>query len=410
MAVVNPVGSTTNPQSGLWVPRGSLDRWKAARGLHASQLVEVVCFGDSTTYGQTSSGNATNSANNYSIVQKMRALALAAGFTDGGLGVRGFNDTANMSGSDALAHIQSNAGSFVVSTTNSNPLLTAGLFTSNQANSSACVVQGKGTKARIWYHQVGSGASVAQTMTYAVDGGSTTSVNGFSSTARDKIQCAEVTLGAYGTHTLTFTVTASGPIDFCVDWLRDTGIVFHKHGVPGTKLGDLFSATNGWAYYLGPALGTGVAQDLGNAATAPLNAPYGQSITGPRVPSLVILNAGINDVSGSTDQATANNLRQVAEAAVVTFGRMCQTAGVDGLVCIPHVQYSTNAREYSGNFRSAIFNAALSAGLAVFDLSASLGTYKNAVDNYAAGLAAPHLNQAGYDVQATALWNAISTV
>ncbi len=83
-----------NPALGVYIPPGSLDTWKVARALHASQLVEVVFFGDSTLWGETESGPFSP------LTNKMRALLIAGGYTSARRGYlhAGLSDTTDLAG------------------------------------------------------------------------------------------------------------------------------------------------------------------------------------------------------------------------------------------------------------------------------------------------------------------------
>lgn len=384
---------------GVWIPDGALDRWKAARNASSSARAEVVAFGDSTTYGQTATGNANTSANNYSWVQKLRALSIAAGYTDGGLGIRGFYDPAALS-AEALAHISANSG--FVASTNAQGLLTYGI-SSGAAGSvgNSVTVQGKGSVARVFYTQFGTGGGV---VSWSADGGAATgSLDGRSGVANYRIQYVDIPLSGSGTHTITFTVTTSGQIDFTVDWLNTAGIVWHKQGIPGKQVTQIWPNLN-QVPFMAASFGLGIGENING--TGALSVPYGMTKTGPRSPSLAIFHMGINDQQGISSQATALNFVQTVEAGIGVFAQMCKQAQCDGLVCIPHLVYATNYLAYGGNVRRAISQTAVAYGLAVADLELPVTPVSNAATyGGAAAGNAPHLNQAGYDAQAQFLWD-----
>lgn len=94
-------GPTFGP--GIVVPAGSLDRLYAARDAASQQLVEIVVFGNSTLYGETTSGPF------YSPVQRIRERFDADGYADGGHGnLNGAGDVT--SAGDSLAIVAGFAG------------------------------------------------------------------------------------------------------------------------------------------------------------------------------------------------------------------------------------------------------------------------------------------------------------
>lgn len=183
---------------GVHIPKGSLDTWKAARDAHASQLVEVAIFGDSTTFGATDLGGN----NNYSWVQRLRALSKAAGYTDGGKGIAGIMDPTILHDTGEVSAIQANTGfgsggSFDV-------LLTETAFSNTADNS--ITFQGYGTMLRLYYSRLGAGGE----FTYSVDGGAAVVVNSNSSTTSAAV--ITVTGLAEGLHTVTVVNRGGVPI------------------------------------------------------------------------------------------------------------------------------------------------------------------------------------------------------
>jgi lysophospholipase L1-like esterase len=99
---VQPQNSTVGETGrGYSIPAGSLNTWKAARNAHATTQTDVTCTGDSTTEGVPASGNNTGG-----WVAKLRALSIAAGYTDGGRGqIDGAFDTATASGESFAGYV-----------------------------------------------------------------------------------------------------------------------------------------------------------------------------------------------------------------------------------------------------------------------------------------------------------------
>lgn len=200
------LGATSDPFSpfrGAYVPKGSLDVWRSVRSLSASQLIEIVVFGDSTSSGSTTDPVKAE----YSWTQKLRALFAAAGYTDGGRGLvyADSNDTTPLNG-DPLTTIVSqtgfNAGAVAFS-------IRPGSITSTTA-ADAITLQGVCTAIRIQYSRI---AGTTGSFSYAVDGGSpvTVTTGGIASeVGGNVVQVSGLTLG---THTVTI-VNLGGGISF----------------------------------------------------------------------------------------------------------------------------------------------------------------------------------------------------
>lgn len=394
--------AVTNYAQGVTIPKGALDRWRTQRAASGTTRADVLLFGDSTAHGQTSTGDAAASVNNRPIAQYLRADAVAAGFFDGGVGIRGWNAAAGMSGTDNLAHVVSTVAAGGTWTTGTGGFY-GGLFnnsialTTTTGNVGASItLQGKGRYIRITDIANQTGGS---TWTYAVDGGSAVTVSPPTGSAGRRARTTTIDTGSAGgaSHQIVLAVTVDGTFECVVAWLNSKGVSFNTLALPGQKLAARFDPTQGNPIQSGAFLGLGDNAVVTEATTA--------AITGPWAPALAILHMGLNEqILGSTDQATAilssNTLRQ----GVGQFAEMCRTAGVDAVVCIPHFIYATNGRQYSGLFRSALRDTALSEGLAVADLQIPLGS---AISSFNVGV---HLTAAGYQAQADWLWaNVLST-
>jgi hypothetical protein len=378
---------------GVTIPRGSLDRWKAARANVATTRADIVWFGDSTSHGQTSNGDAAASANNHPITQAVRGYLVAAGYADGGVGIRGWNASAAMSGSDNLAHVVSSTpGSGGGTWTTGTSGFYGGLFNNSICTTGATnntggtvTIQGKGRYCRI--NDV-TGSTTYAAWSYAVDGGSATTVaipvSGGRRPRTTVIDCG----GSDGTtHTIVITITADGTFECVAAWLNSKGIAVNNLSLPGQKLSGRFDSTQTQQIQSAPFLGLGDNVVVTDAISA--------NKTGPWAPALAILHMGINEqILGSTDQATALTSSATLRQGIGVFAEMCRTADVDALVCIPHLAYGANARQYQGLYRSAIYDAAISFGCAVADLQIPLGNTKS---SYNVGV---HLAAAGYDAQA----------
>jgi hypothetical protein len=95
-----PYSGVGSAGRGYKIPAGSLDTWRAARDASATTRKDVLCSGDSTT-----AGGLAGSLNG-SWVGALRAIAVAAGVTDGGRGqISGIYDDATASGESFAAFV-----------------------------------------------------------------------------------------------------------------------------------------------------------------------------------------------------------------------------------------------------------------------------------------------------------------
>lgn len=180
---------------GISIPVGSLDNWKAARALHASQLVETVEFGDSSTSCEYVTGG---------WVRKLRDIALAANYTDGGRGVVGEGDNSGASG-EALPIVQARTG-FAVGGGTYDFMLT-GTFVSS-ASADTVTFQGYGTQCRIHYGLF----TTTGRWSWSVDGGAATTVTDTIGTTLVEHKSIVIPLGAAGLHTVTIVNLGGNPI------------------------------------------------------------------------------------------------------------------------------------------------------------------------------------------------------
>lgn len=503
------------------MPAGSLDNWFAARANHASQLVEVVVFGDSTTdFGQD--GNYPG------WVELMRPLATADGYTDGGRGVADSGDTAAQS-NEGLSVVGSRTG--FATGSGSFDFFATGSFGSTTAGD-IVTFQGYGTRCRLHF----SVKSTTGGFSYSVDGGAAVVVETGPGRTVTGIMGIEIPLGADGLHEVAVTnlggfipgtpvisssgvavgTLAAGTYDYQVtvvdplsgetlpsatatravgtnqgiallmnttpygtqatftyrvyrrqgsdpfalltsftvgggnnqnftddgsytpnlsinppsvasstrggeaqtvivtpEFVRDVGLVVHNMGVSGHSMNSYFGTLAGspensnWRapVALGLSPSDPVATDPttavpvyvdGDPANNPLlpNPPY-------RNVSLGILNLGVNDQQGATDGSIAAAAQRVYVGAV-QFAQFCRTVGADPLIVIPHFRRSVNAAAYAEQFRGALIQASRDQDTAAVDFDHALD-----VGGYVGG--GPHLQQAGYDIEAAFIWDLLAT-
>lgn len=186
---------TSVPWRGVRIPPGSLDVWRAARSGHASQLVECVFFGDSTT----DFGNQTGEVG---WVYRMRALALADGYTDGGRGL--VHDEDAGSTGEALAPVVSRTG-FGLIGGGYDPFGTNSLASS--AGGDEIVLRGYGTRSRLHYSKRGTTGGFS----YAVDGGPAAVVESAGASGTE-IGVEDVDLGSDALHEIEVVNLGGSPV------------------------------------------------------------------------------------------------------------------------------------------------------------------------------------------------------
>lgn len=359
--------------AGVYLPAGSLDRWRAARRTTSSALIEVLCFGDSTTYGQTSGAGGVV----HPWPSKLRALLQAAGHPDGGLGLSGA-DAAPYFGTD-VAPIKAQQG-FARAVYDSWDLLD-GATPETVTAGDWIDFQGYGTAFRLWFTNLGS---IVASLTYSVDGGTPVAVDRTAAGTAD-VRDAYVGGLAEGLHTVRVT-NVSGDARVLVDWLRTSGLVVHRSGVPGIQSN--YAARDG---RLGASVGlAGNYADTGAAEGAH---PHARRVR------LAIWALGINDQQGGDTTAatyTANLNRFITAA---------RAAGADPLIVVPHYEAAGNP-QYAPTFKTAAWNAATTQGVALVDfgVDGALGPSSQWVSKgYIATMGDPHLTPLGYDTQAAYL-------
>lgn len=398
--------SGTNPVPGVSIPKGALDRYKPlrAQAKAGSILGEIVMFGDSTTWGQLVTTNTTTGDPRYPLPQRLRAIAVASGYPDGGQGIFGTRSGTGSGGTlDTLVPEVSRTGTWAEGFYAPLRQL-AWKNTSNVAGDSLTVqfrIPSTGGSLRI-DRALTTPASTAA-WTYAIDGGSTVTLPAITTGSR-RIKTTVVTGLSAGTHTLVLTLTTPGAGAGFDEWdfeaLGPNGLCVQNYGVLGSKASGRFDIAGmaQEAYALGYY--EDATQTTPGTPYMVLNGRAGSV----RNPILAIHHLGINDMlNGSANfasTAAASDAVQLVRASVGSFAELCREA-CDGVVVIPQLTWGTNNAPYAGSFRAAMRDTALSYGLAVADLQIPLGGRSN----YALYGSGVHLNAAGYDVQAQWLWD-----
>lgn len=453
----------------VWIPRGSLDAWDAALANASSQLVEVSVLGDSTTFGQTNNGANGYSQNNYAWTSKLRRLAVAAGYPDGGVGITGYDDSASMNPTDNIdANTQgtftrtdsgcgTTSGSNVVTdtailTTDIGRKVTpgggfggTGFVGSVTAGTSFTVVTTQGgatalnatgtTTANMTFSGDGFAANGFYGPLFNKDAGpANTTQTGFTTVFQGKATTLRIGYMTFTSSaaTITYSVNGAGAVTLPLAGGARTANYVTITGLPGG------GATNNvlvtvtvagsceiWAEWVNstgvvfhkqglpgqmlasrlPAAQSAYALGISIGVNPANNALALAGGTGPRNVKLAILLEGINELGLVSSQTDAINKAQALEHGVGAFAAYCKNAGITGVVCSPWWWYFTNAATYAGFFKRSLYSAARANGLVWADVSTVLEPITNA-GTYAASFAAnPHLNAVGYDAVATWLWN-----
>lgn len=403
----SPTGTSSAQVRGVHLPTGSLDVWKAARNASATTRTEVVIFGDSTTFG-----SATGTIPFYSWVQKIRALSIAAGYTDGGRGIAGLSDTAAMSGPENIPIVQSmNPANSWVSSGDGNDVLLSETPTST-ANGAAVVFQGYGTAARLHYTKM----STVGSFTYAIDGGTTTTVNAniASGFGGDTIY---LPLGGTDTTLHTVRVVNTGTsqrASVVAEFLKTSGIVYQKQAISGIATNSFFGRANTTLGNYAAQLALGLTPGTSGSANS-----YGWGMPAGakpqyRNPSLAICALGVNNLQGlsiTTEGApTSGELTAAAQAVqgvvddIGNFVRLARAAGADPLVVVPHFDMAAHGHTWGGEFSQAVWATGVAHGCAVVDFNQAIRPVSTME---ARGLGTPsvHADYRAYDAEATFLWN-----
>ena len=388
---------------GVWIPAGSLDRWRPARDGSSAELAEVSIFGDSTTYG-----SANGTPQYYSWVQRLRARSRAAGYLDGGRGIVGINDfptltTGGPSVEDGTL-ITASLGGWGA---RGGPLNsdTFGSDTPGQA----LTVQGWGTRCRLTYVKTQTQGAFS----VSVDGGAATSHNAYVPLPAGNTSNYWTTgsilleLGGYGKHTVTVT-NLGGPqgniVELTPEFINHTGIVYHRNAVSGNAFQTWFGKGN-WHYnllsFVTPALGVIPDTPVNNFAVGNAEAPHPLF----RKTRLAICALGINNQQGIADNPAGipAELDRIREGLHV-FALLARNGGADPLVVVPHYDFSAGA-DYGGAFREAHVGTARALHMPIVDFNIGLGPVslfgsKGYVGNV-------HANKAVYDAEADFLWDEV---
>jgi hypothetical protein len=260
--------------SGFTVPSGALDRWFAARALSASQRVEVVVFGDSTTWGSEATGGG------YSWIDRIRDKVIASGFTDGGKGIFGSGENL-ITLRDASYEVNGFVSKTFSGTADGYDNLAGGYMRSS-AGGQVLTVQGYGNQLRLWY----TNRSTAGDLGLTIDGG-----------AETVVQCGPATIGESLVAKHHDITGLSGGLHTVVITNKGGATVLPLAGVtayPVNIAGSLSVSTT--YYYVATAVTGSGETTASNVATATPNGAYASRT--------VSLNGAANGVSRAPTGST----------------------------------------------------------------------------------------------------------
>ena len=404
-----PLTGDTYTAPGISIPAGSLDVWRTARDSSATSLVEVVIFGDSTTYG---AADPLRGDSWYSWIQALRAAAWADGVPDGGFGRINRRDI-----NGSFTHPAGYAPTIVSETGDWSDgfIASRGPFLHRTGGTTDSITfSGTGTGIRLTFLGSGSMGKAA----YSVDGGTETVVDNYGGGPRASYEAKPVFIGGLSDGLHTLTVRAAGPsdsdaaavaVEFHVEFIRDTGVTFHKNAVSGDTFSKYFradlneAATESMApFWMGH-------QSL-NTTGSISNIRYEGTLPGPKPAyrniKLAIAQFGTNDLGGSAytnHDALATYLENAAY-----FASTCRAVGCSGLLVAPAwTQLPPAGQVGMRRAKGALSSIAAAYGLAFADFQEPLGyDLRNWLTRNTAepGANRPHLSSAAYQIQGTWLW------
>jgi hypothetical protein len=373
----------------------------------------VLMYGDSTWWGQTNTGSAATGVGRYPLPQKLRALAIAAGFPDGGVGIQGSYGSATASGADALALVSASTGTWTDAAGSGfySPLRQYGIRNTSNVVGDSLTVQVKipagGGKVRINH----TSATPANTTawTYALDGGAATAATVQTSTRKTRT----ITLSGLsaGTHTLVIAITTAGAStgggdEWTFEAIGNSGLTFQNYGIAGSRASARFDVLTTGIGMWQESFGLGYYEDMvGTTPTFPWLVANSRLNGANRNPVLALHSLGINDLANSavtfTTATGANDAAGLVAASIGAFAELTKPI-CDAIVVIPHLTWVSTNMAWIGQFRDAMLSTALSYGLPVIDMQYPLGYGRT---NYATYGSQVHLTPAGYDLQAQYLWD-----
>lgn len=396
----NASGSAGISKRGVYLPSGWNANWKAAREASGSTLAEVVIFGDSTTYGACiTPGYAI-----YTWINRLRQLAVGAGYQDGGPGIV-YDDLTDTTNYDGIVYRTAKTGmaggvSYTVTPGSSNTVVVGDEIT----------FQGRGTKIRVHYTKQPEAGS----FTYSVDGGAPVTVNANAPSAHTA-DTVTITGLTDAVHTIRFVNLGGGTgnaMAINADFIRSAGIVFHKNAISGNTSRTYFDVVNPAVGAFNAQLMLGVAPGVTGAAggfdwgMAKLGGNY-------RKPALAISAVGINDLQGlplaaeggptTAEQDAANRAAAQYENNLLHFVRLARAADADPLIVVPHFDMALHGHTWGGQFIRAAWAVGIGSGCAVVDFNEAIRPLSTMV---ARGLGDPgvHAAKPTYDAEADFLW------
>lgn len=383
-AVVLPgPGEVSLRSAGLYLPPGSLDRWRAARDLSGSTRCEVAIFGDSTSAGAPDSW-----------VPWLRKRSTLAGFVDGGRGMTPATDNANLSSpDDYLTSVVSNTGW----TTPGSGMMGGNCWTSATVGA-AITLRSRGTRFKVWSLRA-QGPDISYTV--SVDGGAPVTVTVPTTGGQDSkgLHVYEQTGLPEALREITITLVA-GTNNFTLESLRNAGIVWNNHSRGGVTTTSYFSSGASTVTQLNALYPMG-ASYVFNAAHFRAGkdpAPTAHS------PKLSIFALGYNNANAAGAEPGATGYQD----ALQFWLSLCENVGADPLLVVAQfgAGSDTVARDTGPAFRRTAYQMAEAYGCALVDFDTILGPRNTRVSRgVQSAVTDVHLTTLGCQVQADFLWD-----
>lgn len=410
---------------GAYIPQGSLSNWLPARDAvkagTATNPVEIRCFGDSTTYGAAAGG--VYGAAIYSWVERLRADAIGAGYTDGGFGMVNAND----SYTGYSANTQGDAPTFSASVASAWTNVPDGMGQTGFKSitpGDTCTVTIKNCRYARFYYT--SGVTSGK-ISYAFDGGTTTTVDAWrTGTQPYDVKVVWKDFGSIGTHTVTVTNAGASTIntgstttgaEFAVEAITGPGLVFHRDAISGASASAFFQSVSAFQKTQTPwsHLRVGLTSYLdGTVNTYPWGAAVGAKPTYSNAKA-AIFQIGTNDIGANvtadnnlTDQTSYGVINRYIES-LNHFIRACRAANCDPIIASPPFDVSVDpgASTFAGRVKALTFALCQATGTVYVDFGEVVGPVNTHVAKLYGGgnIAGPHLGVAAYQAEADFIWN-----
>lgn len=404
-----PLTGDTYTAPGLYVPAGALDDWRAARDASSATLAEVVIFGDSTTYG---AADANQPPGWFSWVKALKDAATAAGFADGGHGLANPDD-------GYVGYVFSSEAPTITNRSGFSDTPHAGRMTwTDRPGTGTITIEGHGTRVRLILLRSPDHGQVG----YSLDGGPETIVDTYNNGAVSPYDFLPVLFDnlTEGPHTVTVRAVGGSPqkatavyAEFNVEFLRSTGIAFHRNAQSGGLWDHHFASAK--SAFSAPSM-TPWNMGLQHPNTTDLSKSHafydGAQIGAKplyRNIKLAIAQFGTNDLGGG-GISDHDRLAEYAENAAY-FARTCRSIGASGVLIAPpfsNVSTNTGIQQTPGRAKAALAGIATAYNVCYADFQEPLGYDLRNWQARHGGVPGPtrsHVPWTAYTVEGEWLWN-----